>query len=310
MYIKNKLLHFHANGKLLLSGEYFVLNGTKALALPSKLGQSLHLFHHPDSKLFWRSFDQNKNIWFEATISFFDLKIEESSDPQIAQQLEKIFSAIRKLNPSFLQSSSGLLVETHLDFPRLWGLGTSSTLIACMAKWAALNPFQLLADTFGGSGYDLACADSVGPIVYWRENELPKWKHIVFNPEFKEQLYFVYLEKKQNSRTAIAHYHSHKKSFEQEARRISEITNQLELVDDLFSFEKLMDEHERIIAQALKLEKAKDLYFPDYWGSIKSLGAWGGDFVLATSNQSAEETKEYFNQKAFPTVLKYKDLVL
>ena len=310
MFTKNKLHYYKANGKLLLTGEYFVLDGAKALALPTKLGQSLHLFNQPNSKLYWKSFDHNKNIWFEATFSLIDLKIKESSDEEIGQQLEKIFSAIRKLKPSFLQNSSGLLVETHLDFPRLWGLGTSSTLISCMAKWSEVNPFQLLADTFGGSGYDLACADSVEPIVYWKENKLPKWERIVFNPNFKDRLYFVYLEKKQNSRAAIEHYQVYKKSLNQEAIRITEITYQLDLAKDLLSFEKLIDEHERIIAQSLKLKKAKDLYFSDYWGSIKSLGAWGGDFVLATSNRSPKETKNYFNQKAFPIVIKYKDLVL
>ena len=30
------------------------------------------------------------------------------------------------------------------------------------------------------------------------------------------------------------------------------------------------------------MPRAQDLYFPDFKGVIKSLGAWGGDFVLAT----------------------------
>jgi len=34
---------FYGNGKLLLSAEYFVLDGAVALALPTKLGQSLHV---------------------------------------------------------------------------------------------------------------------------------------------------------------------------------------------------------------------------------------------------------------------------
>ena len=32
---------FYSNGKLLITGEYVVLDGAKALALPTKFGQSL-----------------------------------------------------------------------------------------------------------------------------------------------------------------------------------------------------------------------------------------------------------------------------
>ena len=34
---------FHANGKLLLTGEYAVLDGAKAIGLPTKRGQSLQI---------------------------------------------------------------------------------------------------------------------------------------------------------------------------------------------------------------------------------------------------------------------------
>ena len=54
---------------------------------------------------------------------------------------------------------------------------------------------------------------------------------------------------------------------------------------------------------------AKDLHFKDYWGIIKSLGAWGGDFVLATSTESPEKTKAYFNERGFEIVLPYRELI-
>jgi hypothetical protein len=37
------------------------------------------------------------------------------------------------------------------------------------------------------------------------------------------------------------------------------------------------------------------------------LGAWGGDFVLATGG---EKEKQYFIQKGFTTVLSYAEMIL
>jgi hypothetical protein len=78
---------------------------------------------------------------------------------------------------------------------------------------------------------------------------------------------------------------------------------------DLIGFDYLIREHEALIARILKMDRAKDLYFSDFWGEIKSLGAWGGDFVLATSNRSLEETKLYFRERGFNICLKYDDLI-
>ena len=58
------------------------------------------------------------------------------------------------------------------------------------------------------------------------------------------------------------------------------------------------------------MKKVQSIYFSDYWGLVKSLGAWGGDFVLATSNRNFTETKKYFNEKGFNVFLKYEDLIL
>ena len=64
--------------------------------------------------------------------------------------------------------------------------------------------------------------------------------------------------------------------------------------DSLSDFEKLITEHEAMIASMIGLPRIKDVFFADYVSEIKSLGAWGGDFVLATGDSS---TPEYFRQK-------------
>ena len=46
---------FHANGKLLISGEYVVLDGGLALAIPTKKGQFLHFEPTNHSILHWKN---------------------------------------------------------------------------------------------------------------------------------------------------------------------------------------------------------------------------------------------------------------
>ncbi len=47
---------FYSNGKLLLTGEYLVLDGAKALALPTKMGQNLQVVTHDKPTISWKSF--------------------------------------------------------------------------------------------------------------------------------------------------------------------------------------------------------------------------------------------------------------
>ena len=46
--------------------------------------------------------------------------------------------------------------------------------------------------------------------------------------------------------------------------------------------------------------------FPDYKGSIKSLGAWGGDFILATGDK---EDRNYFINKGLRSIIEFKDMI-
>jgi len=105
--------------------------------------------------------------------------------------LSQILATAQELNSQFLQK--GFDVKTGLTFPREWGLGTSSTLIYMIAKWAKIDAFVLLEKTFGGSGYDIACAGAERSILYHKENRKPTWEHCNFNPSFSNQLYFIYL---------------------------------------------------------------------------------------------------------------------
>ncbi len=299
-------LIFKGNGKLLITGEYTILDGAIGLAIPTKFNQTLTVQKHEKLGVYWESRDKKENNWFK--YHFSDLNIKTSPNT-IENTLLNILLAAKKMNPKFL-SAPKLKVTTRVDFDRNWGLGTSSTLIYCISQWAQIDPYDLLFNTIGGSGYDIACAGNDTPILYTLNAQKPIVESIRFAPPFKEQLYFVYLNKKQSSSKSLNNYKHLNFNRQLAAKKITEITKQIIKATHLDQFETLLYEHEAITAEILQQKRVKDLYFKDFWGAIKSLGAWGGDFVLITSNQSKEATKDYFKQKGYNTFLSYQQMVL
>lgn len=305
-----KQKEFYGHGKLLLTGEYAVLDGAKAIALPTKLGQRLIVKPTRGSDLIWESRDSSGNVWFDANISLFDFKPLKTSNEEIAASLGKLLKNSVRLNSEFLDKWNGYKVRSELEFPNNWGLGSSSTLTYIVALWADVNPFFLHFKISNGSGYDIACAGADGPIEYSLKNDEIKYAEIDFEPSFSDKLYFVHLNKKQDSEAEIKKYLKEGKSRKEVASKISAISEKIVVCKALSEFESLIAEHEDIMAKSLKVEKVKDELFSDYWGSMKSLGAWGGDFALATSDKSAADTTTYFKDKGYSDVLTYNDLIL
>lgn len=300
--------NFTSNGKLLITGEYVVLDGALSLAVPTKYGQSLKVETIKDPKIIWESLNEKGDFWFEDEFLINEISTSLKPRNDVSDRLIQIFDAIKKLNSDFLNLNTGFKVTTKTDFPKNWGLGTSSTLINNIAQWVNVNPYKLLEDTFGGSGYDVACAQNNTPITYQLQNVKPITKSIDFNPLFKNHLYFVHLNKKQNSRDGIKHYNENKGcSLSTTISDINDIT--LKIIDckNLSDFENLLNQHETIIGKVTNQTPVKDELFNDFKGSIKSLGAWGGDFVLTTSK---ENPSNYFKNKGFKTIIPYSEMVL
>jgi mevalonate kinase len=212
------------------------------------------------------------------------------------------------MNPNVFANAKGLSVTTQLSFPRNWGLGTSSTLINNIAQWFQIDAFELLHQSFGGSGYDIACAQNNSPITYFLSDSKPIVEKVVFEPEFTQNLYFVYLNQKRNSKSAIADYHTHKTNqLSNYIATIDSLTQNIIEADSLKLFTQLITQHETVLSDILKTETVKDTLFPDFDGTVKSLGAWGGDFVLVVSK---ENPKPYFNAKGYETVIPYREMIL
>ncbi len=310
---------YQSHGKLLITGEYVVLDGAVSLAIPTIYGQSLNVAPISDSKLIWKSIDHNANLWFEAEYSIDEITLGSTiALNNISRTLLQILKAARELNPRFLLQPNGYKVTTILDFPNNWGLGTSSTLINNIANWANVNPYELLALSFGGSGYDIACAKHHTPITYQlHERETPKQVQsgvenrtvtsVNFNPVFNNQLYFVHLNKKQNSRDGISHYNAHKSNLSNRIIEVSDITSKIISCSKLEDFDRLIETHEQIIGSITNQVPVKQRLFKDFNGSVKSLGAWGGDFVLVSA---VESPKSYFKAKGYETIIGFNDMVL
>ncbi len=301
MLVKN----FYSNGKLLLTGEYLVLDGASCLALPTKYGQDLTAEKIGPPYLIWESFDENENQWFSSKFELPTLKSDTNN--KIASTLLNILKEAQNLNPEFLSDGSGLHVKTKLSFPKNWGLGTSSTLINNIALWANIDAFELLKNSFGGSGYDIACAQNNSPVIYQLVDEKPSVEIVNFNPSFKDHLYFVYLNKKQDSKEGIKKYREFKGDTLALAEEISQLTMQVLDCTDLTDFENILVEHEKLISGIIQQKPIQRELFPDYFGQTKSLGAWGGDFILATGNK---DTPDYFKNKGFDTVISYELMIL
>ena len=324
---------YQSHGKFLLTGEYLVLKGALALALPLKLGQSLQvsLADTDTHRLHWIA-QQPDKPWFSVLFDTDTLEPISTDDPAKAEKLSDILKAIRQLNPTAFYGSD-MRFHTHLDFNPEWGFGSSSTLVANLARWANVNPYELLKLTFGGSGYDIACATAEGPIYYQLsmseptlqqaqgpleakvvepvETPTPLVEPIDYKPPFAEHLFFIYQGQKQSSSKEIKAFlaKSNPADLQKDIEAVSEISRAVPKCQNLDEFGLLMQCHERIIARCIGQEPVQKR-FPDFEGVLKSLGAWGGDFIMAATNWNKEQVKAYLKEKGLEVVFGYNELVL
>jgi len=299
---------FYSHGKLLITSEYAVLDGAKALALPTKQGQRLRVTQTNTDDFEWRSYDQKGEVWFHGlfNVNGSHFTTRKSSDDSIAKKLIEILSEAVQLGKR-KHHFAGYGVATHLEFDRHWGLGSSSTLVNNIAQWLHIDAFELQNKTFGGSGYDIACAQHPQPIVYQKKNGTPSFELTTINWPFKEHLYFVYLNKKQNSRVGITNYRSKMKLQAHHIDELNQITKALINTDSIENFHRLIKNHNHIIKHLIEMTPASEHFFKDFIGSIKNLGAWGGDFILACSE---EDPRPYFMNKGYETIVPFKEMIL
>tara|TARA_B100001287_G_scaffold271898_1_gene272822 strand:- start:333 stop:1238 length:906 start_codon:yes stop_codon:yes gene_type:complete len=299
-------MKFKSNGKLLITSEYLVMKGAMALAIPAKLDQELNVISTNSDFVNWKSFDKNNQIWYEEKF-YLDkgALIYNSQKNKMSDLIVRLFDYIHTFNSP--QKSIGNEFIWKINFDRNWGLGSSSTLINNLSKWAKVNPYKLLFSVFNGSGYDIACCDKSNPIIFQKKDDYLSVSNTTFNPDFLNNLFLIFLNKKQDTQKSIQNFLKTDEPFSEEINQINEIVHEIENVKDITTFESLIERHEKIIAKILQIPTIQNEKFTDYNnGVIKSLGSWGGDFVLATGD---EKSMDYFKEKGFNTVKKISDLL-
>ncbi len=299
------------NAKLLLTAEYLVLNGAKALAVPLRFGQSIMVEENNNGFIFWQAIAYDGSVWFSGKYCLGDFSIKESSNVSIAVHPQKLLLAAKKLNPLFCDKSAGCNVITTLNYPLLWGLGSSSTLIAAIAFWAGIDPFQLHFNISKGSGYDIACAINNKPLVYSIRNKKPEIEIVEFMPSFHKKIFFVYQGNKQDTAEGITQFHNRNSQPDTIAiEKASSLTSQMLAASTLTDFENCLYEHEKLISNLIGLPSIKQGLFSDLPGVVKSLGAWGGDFCMLTWNDDPKLLSSYLKSKGLETWFNFNEIVL
>lgn len=293
-------------GKLLLTSEYVVLDGALALAVPVKLGQELscEVSESRSPLLIWNALHQQQP-WLHAVIDFERWQIIETNLPEAASFIVKVLQEVQKLSGGIFKTGNTYSFTTNLQFPADYGLGSSSTLMNNIAEWAGIDAFTLNQNTLGGSGYDIAVAREKSPILYKNIEGRRIINKVSFEPSFRDELIFIHLNQKQDSREGIQHYRRREKS-PQLIEAFSELTVSLLGCHNIDDFSVLMQMHENQLSRFLDLPTVSQKYFAGCPVFVKSLGAWGGDFVMSRQFPGFQE---WFSERGFSTVFSWNDLI-
>lgn len=278
---------FRSSGKLLLSGEYWVLHGATALAVPTVLGQTLTYRESPED-LRWTAMDRSGAVW---------LDVRAHEDPHVASLLH----AASQLGGTVPATGQ---VTTRLEFARDWGWGSSSSLTDLVAQWTGVDALKLHFATSSGSGFDVACARARTAISYQKVGEhSAQWTEVRATHWPTEHFALVYLGAKQDSQKEVRVPRPEPQKSDLEA--ISGISQELAAAATVGRWIELIDEAEVRTSRWIGRPRVQ-ARFEGVRATLKSLGAWGGDFVLAVAEDPEEFA--YFVEHGY-LCLKWSDCV-
>ena len=304
-------------GKVLLSGEYVVLDGATALGLASRLGQSMEVFRGGEpGRLRWTAHDHLRHPWLKANYRIVDgqWSVDEGdvATSEAAVMLRNWLQTAWTLMAKASEGSAsgygeafwndilrqeGLTVHTRLDFARSWGLGSSSTVMALLAQWLEVDARTLYTLTTNGSGYDLEVALQNSSILYrlpygrpiTNSTSTPPLEPIVQPIHYHAPqggcLWLVDPGGKQTSAKEVVRYHNlDSKRRLYCVEEISSLSKELATCHEVDRMLEYFVRHDSVLENLLQqpcLHRISGKGFP---GRLKSLGAWGGDLFLAVSN--------------------------
>lgn len=304
----NKLLMFQCPGKLFITGEYAVLRGGLSLVVPVHYMQHLVVAQGDEGKIQWIS-TWDDTTFLSATFLTSNFSVVSCSDSLRANYLSKLLQAVRRLDAGFL-TSGGYKVRSVMGANPQWGFGSSAQLTVNVARWAGVDALQLHGLVSSGSGADVACSLMAHAIHYSISMKQPKYEPVSFHPPFSDKLLLVYTNRKQDSSTSVKNFLLKRNLIDSVRDLISQITLEATQTTDIQVFAGLMHEHERLLASVLKQPTVQQSQFDGFPGVVKSLGAWGGDFVLAIPSVGVDEAATWFLDRGYHTLLPFHETVL
>jgi len=306
---------YFATGKVMLTGEYLVMNGFDCIALPSKLGQWMHVwdFETPQGSpdfIIYQAKDINDNVWFETKIILPNFEIMDPAQVENIQ-VDRLVGILKMADVEFWQEGKSYRIETQLEFERVWGLGSSSTLVKLFADFLHLDPLNIQFEIFGGSGYDVAIAQLQKPMVYSLTPDNSNWKYWKLDKSLTENWHVVFYGEKMDSRSSVSAVQDALNDIAEDDFYTAQFDKILEMsksATDIISLESSLEMYQMLLAQALFMPTTYDLLGikPVNKGLCKWLGAWGGDMILINQAILDAYPRAFEN---FNTV-KWNDLVI
>ncbi len=284
------------------------MEGATGLAVPVIWGQGMKVTESQGAGINWTTKDHKGDKWFECKLNLIDLAIEKTNDEEKAQFIQSLIKSAAQLNSDFLSKWKKHKVTCDLEFDPSWGLGTSSTLIANLAVWAELSPFELFFDTQEGSGYDVAAAMAEEPLLYQKNDDELSFETFEWNKDLMDAIYVFYQGQKQSSLEEVRAWKSNRTWKKKDVKQVSDISESLADCENEADAIMLLGDQVKLMERILD-RTAYDGRFSDFEGVIKPLGAWGGDFGLAL-HQEEEYTQKYLAEKGIETVFRLGDIVV
>ncbi len=297
--------NYFSHAKLILLGEYAVLQGIDAICLPLSTGQNLIVNDVDSYEIQW--------VWTYKDHIIADIVFEPktlktlSGNPENAIWCRGLLELIRLYNPGFLLDK-GCRLSFVNHFPEAWGLGSSSATISSLCRMAGVNPYLVNKRLMGGSGADIACTTRNNWFLYRMKLPEPEIWNIPVDYRFIKNSYFIYSGSKQATAEHLRTIASQNEAREVQWSVINSLVYRFLAATKLKDACDTLDEHEAFISNAIKRKTIGD-EFSDFPGKIKSLGAWGGDFFMALTTEKPEFVKKYFGIKGFDTVFSWHELV-
>ncbi|MFW6224571.1 MAG: GYDIA family GHMP kinase, partial [Bacteroidota bacterium] len=285
---------YYSHGKFLITGEYLVMAGADALVLPLNKGQYLTATICDSDQLKWESWYAGE-LWFMASYHPESFQLLEASDNTRGAWISVLLKAASELSKK-RKHLKNTLIKTELEFHPEWGMGSSSTLITNISYLFDVSAFDLYARVAKGSAFDIAAALSVFPFKYRLQRKNRQVFPVRLPGLFYDHAFFIYLGEKADSQAAVEDFSLFNRDLKMPVKYISEITGQFTELDSVEEMSRITGEHEAFMIEVLGLDSPLGR-FADYPYGMKSLGAWGGDFIMAVHPGSKHDVENYFKHK-------------